>query len=43
MKVIYTALFLFVATLGFSQDITNVEELQPTEAYDNIHIKKLEQ
>lgn len=42
MKVIYTALFIFVATLSFSQEITNVKELQPTEVYDNIHIKKLD-
>ncbi|MDF1676842.1 MAG: cupin domain-containing protein [Vicingaceae bacterium] len=42
MKVLYTALFIFVATLSFSQEITNVKDLQPSEDYDNIHIKKLD-
>lgn len=42
MKIMYTALFIFVANLSFSQEITNVNELQHTEAYDNIQIKKLD-
>ena len=42
MKVIYTALFIFVATLSFSQEISNVNDLQPGETYENIHIKKLD-
>lgn len=42
MKVIYTALFIFVATLSFSQEISNVNDLQPSETYENIHIRKLD-
>lgn len=42
MKLFYSFLFILITSLGFSQEITNVKELQPNEAYDNIHIKKLD-
>lgn len=42
MKLFYSFLFILITSLGFSQEITNVKELQPNEAYENIHIKKLD-
>ncbi len=42
MKVIYTVLLIFITSLSFSQEITNVKDLKPTEKYDNIHIQKLD-
>jgi len=42
MKALFICIAFLMCGLGFSQNIIHIKELKPNEAYDNIHIKKLD-
>jgi len=42
MKAIVTFVFTFLISIISAQTVKSVDELQPTEAFDNIHVQKID-
>ena len=42
MRTLFIFLFSIIVSTGLSQGVININEIQPTEDYDNIHILKLD-